>query len=94
MLHRLRRTRSRTHPTIDYHIPRRIDRHSTRSSPRRAKQTSVLIDRRLFKSCIRYSGEGGAGGKDGLNKAKESIELNYSRTASKILTERVACVEV
>ena len=30
--------------------------------------TSVLIDRRLFKSCIRYSGDGGAGGNDGLKQ--------------------------
>ncbi len=61
-------------PTIDYRIPKRnncyLDLHEAF-----VFCTSVLIDKRLFKSCIRYSGDGGGGGNDGLNK-RISIEEN------------------
>jgi len=64
------------HPTIDYRIP-----------PKEKKKflcsdlinyfvfTSVLIDKRLFKSCIRYSGEGGGGGNDGLNILNKTVKF-------------------
>jgi len=63
------------HPTIDYRIPP-IEKKTFLCSDliNYFVFTSVLIDKRLFKSCIRYSGEGG-GGNDGLNSKNETIEF-------------------
>ena len=57
-------------PTIDYRIPSEKKFHFHTKERKRSGLTSVLIDRRLFKSCIRYSGDGGGGGSDGLKGNK------------------------
>jgi len=41
------------------------------------KQTSVLIDKRLLRSCIRYSGDGIGGGTDGLKRKDFTFESIY-----------------
>jgi hypothetical protein len=65
------------HPTIDCRIPKRNNCYFDRIQVCFFfVVTSVLIDKRLFKSCIRYSGDGGVGGgNDGLKKMI-SIEEN------------------
>jgi len=51
--------------------------------------TSVLIDKRLFKSCIRYSGDGG-GGNDGLNRKKKNFNSKKLKF-SIYLNGRICC---
>ena len=73
-------------PTIGYHIPRREAVVVTFLSPSR-RFTSVRIDRRLFKSYMRYSGDGGGGGgcKEGLKR--ESVVEPYGQTNVDFLPE-------
>jgi len=67
-------------PTIDYRIPKNKIFVFYSKNEISFAFTSVLIDKRLFKSCIRYSGEGGGGGgNDGLNrKTKEFLSKKKS----------------